>query len=147
MNFLWSIFKCNFTRFFPKSNDDGLQIGYSTQDNSFCANVIVTTVKRKSKKWLLPVNLTLFLLGLLFLIADDYIQLHTISNTIHILMIVAASAFFVLKFDAWKLSNDKNILKLMYIVCASFVGGLVCITYIFLIAYENIAAYHFWRGF
>ena len=146
MNFLWSIFKCNFTRFFPKSNDNDL-IGYTAQDDSFCVNAITATVKRKGKKWILPVNLTLFILGLLFLIADDYIQLHTISNTIHILMIVAASVFFVLKFDAWKLSNDKNILKLMYIVCASFVGGLVCITYVFLIAYENIAAYYFWRGF
>ena len=146
MKFLWSIFKYNFTRFFNNTKNE-LQIENLTQNNSFCAYAITATIKKKGKKWLLPINLTLFFLGLLFLIADDYIQLHTISNTIRVVMIVLASLFFIFKFDAWNLRNDKNILKLMYIVSASFVGGFVCITYIFLIAYENIVAYSFWRGF
>ena len=54
--------------------------------------------------------------------------------------------FFVLKFDAWKIKDHKNILKLMYIVGVGFSGGYAAITYLFLVIYENIVAYSDWRG-
>lgn len=146
MDFLWTIFKWSFLRFFPTSNAYELPTDDTPRGASFCASAIAVTVKRQGKKWLLPVNLTLFLLGALFLIVDDYIQVHTLSSAIHVVAIAAASVFFVLKFDAWKLKHDQNLLKLTYIVFASFLGGFVCITYFFLIVYENIAAYAFWRG-
>ena len=52
----------------------------------------------------------------------------------------------ILKFDAWKVQDDKNILKLMYIGGMNFFGGYASITYIFLIIYENIVAYSAWGG-
>ena len=39
-----------------------------------------------------------------------------------------------------ELKDEKNILKLMYIVSMAFCGGYAALTYIFLILYENIVA-------
>lgn len=146
MKNLLYIFKWNFIRFFSKSNDNEWLSENTSTDNSFCAKAITAIVKRKGAKWLLPVNLTLFLLGLFFVVADDYIQAHTLSFVIHIICIALVCIFMILKFDAWKVNDNKNILKLMYIFCMSITGGYASLTYIFLIIYENIIAYGSWGG-
>lgn len=145
MKDLLYIFKCNYMRFFTSSHDREW-FAEASSDISFCANAITDTVKRKGKGWLLPVNLTLFLLGLFLVIADDYIQMHTLSVFVHMICIAAVCFFMILKFDAWRISDNKNILKLMYIFCMSVSGGYASLTYIFLIIYENIVAYGSWGG-
>lgn len=143
---LLMIFKWNFKRFFAKPSNDELFLEERWQDDSFCAAVISSTVKRRGRKWLIPVNLTLFLLGLFLLIADDYIEAHTLSFMVHMITVTVACAFLILKFDAWKIRDNKNVLKLMYICCMCLTGGYAALTYLFLIIYENVVALGYCGG-
>jgi len=79
-------------------------------------------------------------------IADNYIHTHTMSFIVHIICVVIVCTFLVLKFDAWKVNDNKSILKLMYIFSMSVSGGNASLTYIFLIVFENIVAYGSWGG-
>lgn len=144
MKDLFFIFKWNFKRFFSKSSTQEWLSESTSIENSFCANSIIATVKKEGVKWLLPINLTLFLLGLFLVIADDYIQVHALSFVVRFICIAVSCVFMILKFDAWRLNNDKNLLKLMYIFCMGVTGGYASLTYIFLIIYENIVAYGSW---
>ncbi len=145
MKFFWQILKWNFKRFFryPKNlmDDDFIFKG-----ESYNANVIAYTVRRCGKRWLLPVNIALFILGFLFLILGDVLQLCIESSMIHILFIILSFFYFILKFDAWKINHFSCFLKLCYIILSSFITGLITLTYFFLVVFENMEAYSFWRG-
>jgi len=138
MKDLMNIFKWNYKRFFCPGKSPWTETHCANQ--SYCANAISSMLQKHGKGWLLPVNIVLFLLGLIFLIADDALLANSQSAVLSITGIALACVFMVLKFDAWKLKNEKNILKLMYIVSMAFCGGYAALTYIFLILYENIVA-------
>lgn len=146
MKELFHIFKWNYKRFFSNRKETEWLEEHYSENHSYCTNAISSILKKHGKRWLLPVNITLFLLGLLFLIAGDFLQACTQSFWLSFSSIVVACIFMILKFDAWKVQEDKSILKLMYIGGMNFFGGYASITYIFLIIYENIVAYSAWGG-
>lgn len=144
---LWAIFKSSFLRFFPKTaSSEWLEEGGECDEHSFCANTLIRVVRQKGRRWLVPVNLALFLPGLLLLAADDHLRLHTRSFLVRLCALTVAFFFLILKFDVWRLRDEKNILKLMYIFSMSYMGGYAAVTYLFLAAFENIAAYGVWGG-
>lgn len=76
MNFaknILRILKSGFKQFFLKTSDGKLLLEERWQDDLLCAAVIDSTVKGRGRKWLIPVDLALFLSGLFLLIGDDYI--------------------------------------------------------------------------
>ncbi|MBQ2967395.1 MAG: hypothetical protein IJE10_04635, partial [Clostridia bacterium] len=115
MKELFHIFKWNYKRFFSNRKETEWLEEHYSENHSYCTNAISSILKKHGKRWLLPVNITLFLLGLLFLIAGDFLQACTQSFWLSFSSIVVACIFMILKFDAWKVQDDKNILKLMYI--------------------------------
>lgn len=145
MKYLLHVFIWNFKRYFTKQKSDIIYSDMNYQKQSFCACAIGSTVKKNGDKWLIPINLTLFLLGLLFVIVDDYIQSHT-TNTIQFICMLVACIYFIFKFDVWKRSDSRSILKLLFVFSSFISGGLTTIAYIFLVIYENIIAYGIWGG-
>lgn len=59
------------------------------------------------------------------MIADDALLANSQSAVLSITGIALACVFMVLKFDAWKLKDEKNILKLMYIVSMAFAADML----------------------
>lgn len=147
MRNLFYIFKWNFKRFFSKADtEEGWYAENAPNGSSFCANAITAVVRENGRAWLLPVNITLFLLGLIFAVTDDWVQFHSLSFGVHVICFAAACAYLILKFDAWKVNDNGNILKLMYIFGMTVTGGYVSLIYVFLVIYENIVAYGSWGG-
>lgn len=144
MKKLFGIFKRNLMRYFVTGKRD--MHSEETKTASFCTNIITDILKEYGKRWLIPINFTLFLPGLLFLITCDFVQVHTQSTVFSLACSVISCLFFVLKFDAWKAKDNKNILKLMYIISMTFNDGYATVTYLFLVIYENIVAYSDWKG-
>lgn len=145
MQCLFNVFKWNFKRFFV--TDIAEPIGsYSGACGSFCAGAISSTVAGSGKKLLVPVNVTLFLFGLILLVIDDTVQAYTTPIALRVIGISAASLFLILKFDVWRIRDARNIAKLIYIVCMSLGGAYSTMTYFFLVIYENIIAYGIWGG-
>lgn len=144
MKKLFGVFKRSLMRYFTKEKPD--IHAEEAKTSSFCTNAITDVLETDGKRWLIPINIVLFLPGMLFLIACDLVQAHTQDTVPSLVCVVISCMFFVLKFDAWKIKDHKNILKLMYIVGVGFSGGYAAITYLFLVIYENIVAYSDWRG-
>ncbi len=145
MHSFWQIMKWNIKRFF-RYPEKLLEENFILKGESYNANVIAFTVRRRGKRWVLPVNIALFIFGLLFFILDDILQLYVESSIIHILFIVLSSFYFILKFDAWRINHFPCFLKLGYIILSGFVTGLFTFTYFFLVIFENMEAYSLWRG-
>lgn len=141
MNFLRQVFKCNYTRFFspPDFFNEDKDFYYSEKD-SFCAQTIAYSLKNYGKRLILPVNITLFLIGLLLLSVDDYFVITSTSKALKLLLLSLAAGFMIIKFDAWKLFNAENLLKLGYILIVILTAGTVLLPYLFLVVYENVAA-------
>lgn len=72
MKELFHIFKWNYKRFFSNRKETEWLEEHYSENHSYCTNAISSILKKHGKRWLLPVNITLFLLGLLFLIAGDF---------------------------------------------------------------------------
>lgn len=146
MHELSNVFKWNFKRFFVTDIYDEPLGSHTRACSSFCAGAISSAVKSSGKRLLIPVNITLFLLGMLLLAADDLVQVYTTPLALRIIGISASLLFLILKFDIWRLRDERNILKLAYIICMSLGGAYTTMTYFFLVIYENIIAYGIWGG-
>ena len=144
MEFLITAFQWNFKRFFAHPLPDCLQA--DPDQGSYCANTISSAISRSGTKSLLPVNLVLFAVGLIFSVADDYIQLSALSALIRGLALLLAFFFFLLQFDAYRISKNTNVLKLLYILSSCFSRSGICMTYLFLILFENITAFQMTGG-
>lgn len=140
----WSV-----ARFFlsiAKSAPPTPLVQYGDRCGSFCADAISGVVESRGRRWLLPANIALFTLGLLALCADDYLLAHTLSCSFRLLGIALACLFMTLHFDAWRVRDPKNLLKLLYIIISGLGGACTSLTYFFLVIYENIIAYRIWGG-
>lgn len=145
MEFLITAFQWNFKRFFTHPLPECLQA--NPDQGSYCANTISSALARSGKKCLLPINLVLFTLGLLFALAEDYIQLHVLSSLVRAGAVLLAFFFFLFQFDAFRLSRNTNLLKLLYIMSSCFSRSGICMTYLFLVLFENITALQITGGF
>ncbi len=64
----------------------------------FCTAVIDGTVKGRGRKWLIFLDLALFLSVLFLLVRDDYIEAHTLSFGTYACC-YGGLRFFILKFE------------------------------------------------
>lgn len=139
MNYFWKIFFSNFTRYFSPPdycNDESKPLKIS----SYCAKTINYYITSLGKSVLLPVNVALFVLGLLLAIADDLLIINSTDDVFRYICLFVACGYLILKFDAWKLFDAKNFLKLCYILLTILSCGLTLLPYILLIVYENLSA-------
>lgn len=135
MNFaknILRILKSGFKQFFLKTSDGKLLLEERWQDDLLCAAVIDSTVKGCGRKWLIPVDLALFLSGLFLLIGDDYIEAHTLSFIVHMLAVTVVCAFLIFQSADMSTGTDVHCrslcvftyLPLIIIVALGYCGGI-----------------------
>lgn len=139
MKYLFYIFKINIIRYFNFSLPAELA-DHQSAAPSFCSSVIAATVEKKGRRWLFAANLALFFLGLLLTIAADAAEALSDSYLLAAILSALITVFFIFKFDAWRISESKNLLKLFFILSMLIYDGYSSITYVFLIIYENMVA-------
>lgn len=139
MKYLFHIFKINIMRYFNSSPPAEIADHQSTTA-SFCSSAIAVTVEKKGRKWLFGANLALFFLGLLLTVAADTAKILSESYLLGTILSALLAVFFIFKFDAWRISESKNLLKLFFILSMLIYDGYSSLTYIFLIIYENMVA-------
>lgn len=146
MNYFWKIFFANFTRYFSPP-DYCREEKSPIKASSYCAKTINYYVYTLGKNVLLPVNVALFILGLVLVTADDLLIINSGDDVFRYVCLFLACGYFIIKFDAWKLFDAKNFLKLCYILLTILSCGLTLLPYVILIVYENLSARPLRRGF
>lgn len=118
----------------------GTDPGASKDEFSYCVRALVWTMTTFGKKYILPANLTLFSVGFIFSLLDDYALLHTPSFSGHFLLLALSTLLLIAQYDVLKGCSYHNFIKLAYIIVSIGGSGYIFISYMFLAIYENMTA-------
>jgi len=137
--YFWDTLKWNYRRFLMHrgilDSADAVEV-----NDSYCARTLATVPPEFGKRGILLANLALFTAGLLWTSAADCIQILSSVLLLRLFALGGAAFFFIAKFDAWRLTDHRNLFKLIYIAFSCGNRSLTTLTYIFLIVFENLMA-------
>ena len=147
MNYYYQAFKWNFLRFIPNKTPLIIKLTKNKKNtSSYASNLIAISMLDNKVFNTLLMNLALFIVTLALVLIDDTCLLLNHSLIVNLVTSILSSFFLILQFDAWKIRNPINILKLIYIICSAIIFNYSLITYLFLIIFENIEAFRFVNG-
>lgn len=139
MKYLFYVFLEGITRYFriaPRAR----AMGTDNFESAYCSSAISAAINEKGRRWLIPVNIALFLPGFLLTVAADVCSSLCDSLPLGSVCLILVSVFFIFKFDAWAITDPKCLLKLIFILSMLLYNGYTSLTYLFLIIFENMVA-------